>query len=576
MDKNAVALVLSEIGTLLELQGENRFKARAFLMAARAVEKLDRNLADLVRAGRLREVPGIGPATAAVVRELVETGTSRYYRDLRARTPSGMRELLAVPGLGARKVRELHEKLGIESIADLEVAAAEGRIAQLRGFGKRTQDRLAAGVDFVRGATGRRRLSQTLEPAGRVLGYLRALPVVRRVELAGEMRRWLETVSGIELVASAARADIAAVLDAFVAMPGMADGGRARDEAVSQLADGLALRIRCVGPAAFPTAWVLRTGSEAHLAELSAHAAGLGLRLENDGLYRGARRLSPRSEQAFYSALSLEWIAPELREGGGEVAAAAASELPRLVRYEDLRGCFHCHTTYSDGRSTMAELAERAAALGWRYLGIADHSQAAGYAGGLTPDELLRQHEEIDRWNEQHGQRVHVLKGVEADILSDGRVDYEQFGDRVLGSLDYVVASVHSGFRMDRAQMTARFLRALDNPHVSILGHLTGRLLLTREGYDVDIEAVVAAAAERGVAIEVNSDPFRMDLDWRYWRSARRLGARAAINPDAHSVRALDNVRLGTTFARKGWLAADDVVNAWSLEDALAFFRGRN
>jgi DNA polymerase (family 10) len=324
---------------------------------------------------------------------------------------------------------------------------------------------------------------------------------------------------------------------------------------------------------AFPSTWLLRTASDEHLHELARHAEDRGLRLDAEGLHRGTRRMSPRSEKALYAALQLSWIPPELREGTGEVAAAAGDALPRLVEFEDLHGCFHCHTTYSDGRSSVAELAVGARALGWRYLGIADHSQAAGYAGGLSPDEIVRQHEEIDRWNEEHGAELRVLKGVEADILSDGRVDYEQYGDRVLGSLDYVIASVHSGFRMDRRQMTARFLRALENPYVSILGHLTGRLLLTRDAYDVDVQTVVAAAAERGVAVEINADPFRMDLDWRYWRAAKRPGLRAAINPDAHSVRALENVRLGVTFARKAWLEAADVVNAWPLDGVRAFFR---
>lgn len=573
LDKHAVALVLSEIGTLLELQGENRFKARAFLMAARAVEKLDENLETLVRTGRIESVGGIGPATATVIRELVETGASRYFRDLRTRTPGGMRELLAVPGLGARKVRQLYEQLGIASIADLERAAAEGRIEALPGFGKRTQEKLALGAGFVRGATGRRRLSQALEPAGRVLGYLGSLPAVQRVELAGEIRRWLETVSGIDLVASARREDAVAVLDAFRAMPGMASGEREANEAYGRLADGFAVRLLCVPESAFGSAWLLRTGSAAHLSLLAEHAAARGVSFDADGITRQGKRSRPRSEEAFYEALGLDWIAPELREGADEISAAANGELPDLVRYEQIRGCFHCHTTYSDGRSTLVELAEGARARGWRYLGIADHSQAAGYAGGLSPDEILRQHEEIDRWNDEHGNEVRVLKGIEADILSDGRLDYEEHGDRVLGSLDYVIGSVHSGFGMPEAQMTRRVLRALQNPYLSILAHPTGRLLLTRDAYALDVDAVVDVAIERGIAVEINADPFRMDLDWRYWPRVRGQGIRCAINPDAHSVRALDNVSLGVTMARKAWLTAAEVVNAWELAEVSAFFR---
>ncbi len=573
MDKHAVALVLSEIGTLLELQGENRFKSRAFLMAARSVEKLDQDIIALVRTGRIETVRGIGPATARVIRELVVTGTSSYYHELRARTPYGVRELLAVPGLGAAKVRQLHQRLGIDSLAALERAAAEGRIEALPGFGKRMQEKLAQGVGFVRGATGRRRMSQALEPAGRLLGLLRQLPDVRRAELAGEARRWLETVSGLDYVASVASSKRAAVLDAFLGMPGLERGQRtSENEATVQLADGLTVRLQCVEPTAFPTAWLLRTGSEAHLAELRARAGPDGVRLGADGLMRDGMCLEPTSEAALYEALGLPWIAPELREGQGEVSAALEGRLPHLIEHRDLRGCFHCHTTYSDGRSTITELAQDARRRGWRYIGISDHSQAAGYAGGLSLDEIAAQHAEIDRWNDEHGSEVRVLKGIEADILSDGRLDYSEHGDGVLGSFDYVIGSVHSAFTLPRTQMTRRLLRALENPHLSILGHLTGRLLLTRDGYDLDVEAIANAAAAHGVAVEINADPFRMDLDWRYWRAARDSGVRAALNPDAHSVRALDNLELGITMARKGWLEAKDVVNAWDLDHVLGFF----
>lgn len=593
MNKHAVALVLAEIGTLLELQGEQRFKARAFLMAARAVEKLDRDVNALVRAGTIESIPGVGPVTARVIRELIESGTSRYYLELRERTPETLRELLAVPGLGARRVRELHEKLGIASIDDLERAAAEGRIADLRGFGERTQQKLALGAGFIRGATGRRRTSQALEPAGRILGHLRSLPDTKHVELAGELRRWLETVSGVDLVASVPRTGLDRVITAFLAMPGVAEGERDGDEATCRLGDGFAIRLLCVRPEHFATAWLLRTGSDAHLGELRAHASRLQRPATRrpaagrprgsvphlldvlDGLAVSEWRTLPKSEAGIYDALALPWIAPELREGNGEVAAAAAGELPLLIEPEQLQGCFHCHTTYSDGRSTVAELAEGARERGWRYVGIADHSQAAGYAGGLSLEDIARQHDEIDRWNDAHGAETRVLKGIEADILADGRLDYAEHGDRVLGTFDYVVASVHSGFSQPRAEMTRRILRALENPHVSILGHPTGRLLLTREPYALDVAAVLEAAASRGIAVEINADPFRMDLDWRWWLTARDYGARAVINPDAHSVRALDNVYLGTTMARKAWLRASDVVNAWDLDAVVTFFEAR-
>ena len=574
MDRHAIALVLEEIGTLLELQGENRFKSRAFLNAARAVERAEGDVAALARTGGLEGVAGIGPATANVIRELVATGTSPYLADLRARTPHGFRELLSVPGLGATKVRQLHQQLGIENVADLARAAAEGRIAGVRGFGPKMQEKIAHGVQFVRGGAGRRRLSRALESADRVVGQVRAIAGVKRAELGGELRRCFETVDGIDVVAAVDARRTRGVLDAFAAMPGASNGqviGEDRAQAV--LGDGLALRLRCVPAAAFGPAWIDSTGSDAHLEGLRIAGAITGVELHPHALRRGERTVNAPEEEDVYAALRLRWIPPELRESGrDEILAAADDRLPSLVEYGDVKGCFHCHTTASDGKATLDEMAQGARARGWRYLGIADHSQAAGYAGGLSPADIVRQHEAIDAWNESRGQELWIFKGIEADILADGTLDYATFGDAVLGTFDYVVGSVHSGFGMPRAQMTRRVLRALENPFITFLGHPTGRLLLIREGYAIDLEDVIAAAAERGVGIEINCDPHRMEMDWRHWREAREKGILTALNPDAHSVRELDNVRLGTTIARKGWLEAKDVVNTWELDEVRAHF----
>jgi DNA polymerase (family X) len=574
MDKHAVALVLEEIGTLLDLHGENRFKARAFQNAARAIERAADDLDALVRTGGIDAVPGVGPATAAVIRELVETGRSRYLADLRTRTPVGFRELLSVPGLGVGKVRQLHRELGIATVADLERAAAEGRIAQVKGFGEKMQQRIARGVQFVRGGAGRRRLSRALESADRVVGHVRALPGVDRAELGGELRRCVETVDGVDVVARATARATPRILDAFAALPGAAQGSVVSDDrAEAVLGDGLALRLRCVPAAAFAAAWIDSTGSEAHRDGLSVAAELAGLRLADDGLWRGTRRVGAANEEDVYAALSLAWVPPELRESGrAEILAAAEGGLPDLVHYEQLRGCFHCHTTASDGRDTLEQLAEGALERGWRYLGIADHSQAASYAGGLSLDEIARQHEAIDAWNDARGHELWLFKGIEADILSDGALDYADLGDAVLGRFDFVVGSVHSGFGMARAEMTKRVLRALENPFLTFLGHPTGRLLLIREGYAIDLDDVIAAAAEHDVAIEINADPHRMEMDWRYWKDACARGVVTAINPDAHSVCELDNVRLGTTVARKGWLEARHVVNTWELDEVQRYF----
>lgn len=574
MDRFAIALVLEEIGSLLELAGENRFKARAFTAAARALEQTEADVRALAREGRLQEIAGIGPATARVIADLVETGQSRYYAELRQRTPSGLRELLNVPGLGAQKIQQLHAALGIENARDLEEAVRSGQVAGVRGFGAKTQERIGRGLSFARESSGRRRLAQVLGSAARVHGHIAALEEVLAAEVAGEVRRRLEVVSALEIVTAAEPALCDVVLEAFRALPGTRRADLEREaEACVQLADGLLLRLWCVPRDSFATRLLFATGSATHLELLGERAAACGLRLDADGLYRGRERVPTPLESDIYDALELQYVPPELREDGTEVGMAADHALDTLVTLADLQGCFHCHTTASDGTASVAEMAEAALARGWRYLGIADHSPAAYYAGGLSREAIARQHEEIDDWNRRRGAELWLFKGIEADILPDGTVDLAESG--LLGGFDYVVASVHSQFRMSREQMTARVLRALDDPHVTMLGHATGRLLLHRDGYALDLDAVIERAAMRGVLIEINADPHRLDLDWRHWPKARAGGVRTAINPDAHSARGLDAVEYGVYMARKGGLAADDVLNAWPLERVRDHFEAR-
>lgn len=574
MDKHAIAAVLNEIGMLLELRGENPFRARAFYNAARAIEGLEGDVAALARSGELAKVKGFGPATAEVVRELVESGVSTAHRELREATPVGLLEVLEVPGLGAKRIHTLHKALGIESLDDLERAAADGRIAELSGFGKKTQEKILEGIAFLRSVAGRRRWPDAFGIAERVSELLASHPSVQRLEVAGALRRRLETVDAVELVAAAA--DPEAVLAAFEELPGVA--GVERDGAGSaraKLPEGVTVRLLCASPAAFPVVLARETGDDAHWAELVGRAAELGFELGEGGLSRDGAAVPLDDEVALYAVLELAYVPPELREGRGEVEAARVGELPRLVAYEDLRGCFHCHTTYSDGRATVQEMAQAARARGWRYLGIADHSQAAAYAGGLSPEEIRRQHDEIDAWNAEHGHELWIFKGIEADILPDGRLDYADRDEDVLASFDYVVASVHSSFGLDEAAQTERVLRAIENPYLTFLGHPTGRLLLSRRGYAINLDAIIDAAAERGVGIEINANPWRLDMDWRYWRAAKEKGVHTAINPDAHSTDGLDHVHYGVAVARKGWLGPDDVVNAWDLERVKRYLQGR-
>lgn len=574
MDKHAIAAVLNEIGTLMELQGQNPFRARAFYSAARAVESLDGDVAALARSGELAAVKGVGPATAEVARELVETGISTVHRELREATPDGLFDVLGVPGLGAKRIHTLHRELGIASLDDLERAARDGRIAALSGFGAKTQEKILEGVAFLRSMAGRRRWPEGNGIAEWVCEQLRGHPSIARLGVAGAVRRRLETVDGVELIAAAE--DAAAVLRAFEELPGVGSVEREGEGAARvRLSDGVWARLRCVAPGSFAAALAHATGSDEHWGALVAHAAGLGLELTDAALLRDGAPVDLADEAALYAALGLAYVPPELREGRGEVEAARAGALPRLVAYDDLRGCFHCHTTYSDGRASVREMAEAARARGWRYLGIADHSRAAAYAGGLSPDEIRRQHEEIDAWNEERGHELWLFKGIEADILPDGRLDYEDGDEEVLASFDYVVGSVHSSFGLSEAEQTKRVVRAVSNPYLTFLGHPTGRLLLSRRGFAIDLDAVIDAAAAHGAAIEINANPWRLDLDWRYWRAAREKGVRTAINPDAHDTDGLDHVRYGVAVARKGWLGAEDVVNAWDVEAVKGYFRRR-
>ena len=566
MDKHAIALVLDEIGTLLDLHGENSFKARAFQAAARAIERADDEVTALVRRGELESIAGIGPATAKVIRELVETGTAKFYLDLRARTPNGFYELLAVPRLGAKRIRILHEKLGIQSVSDLEQAARAGEIARLPGFGGRTQELLLEGINYVRGTLGRRRLAEALDVGPRLLGFVSAIPGVKNAELVGELRRRMETVDGIDIVAAVDDDARDTVINVFLELPGVMETGRSGDDgAFARLSDGFLLRLRCVSEHAFARAVVTATGSERHVDALRKWAR------ENN---RALDEIDAEDEADLYHELSLQYIEPELRESGDEIEIAATHELPELVTYEDLRGCFHCHTVYSDGRHTVEEMARAAQERGWRYLGIADHSKNAGYAGGLSADEIRRQHDEIDEWNASHGKKLWVFKGIEADILTDGRLDYEDEPD-VLASFDFTVGSIHSSFNLPEKAQTDRIIRAMQNPALTFLGHATGRLLLSRAGYKIDVEQVFAAAIEKGVAVEINSDPHRLDLSWQYWRRGKQLGVRTAINPDAHSTRSLGVVEYGVCMARKGWLENSDVVNTWTLPAVKKFLRQR-
>lgn len=570
MDSRTAAHVLAQIGGLMELHGEDRFKSRAYHVAARAVLGTDTDdITPLYKSGELRKLPGVGAATFSVLKDLVETGDSSYFERLRENTPEGLLEMLRVPGMGTAKIRLIHEGLGVDTLQQLEEAARDGRLAKLPRFGPKTAEKILRGIGFLKETGALLLFPHAFAEAQRVLAGVRRHPDVVRAEIAGSVRRRREVIADIDIVA-ACSADPAAVAASFAHAPGVRSVVGAGQASVAiKYVDGTRLDLHCVEPAAFAVALWRGTGSTAHVAAVLAELEKKGLSLHGDVLRHNGDTLPVAEESELLAAAGLAFIEPELREARGEVEAAAAGTLPSLVEPGDIQGVLHCHSQYSDGGATIAEMAEAARERGWKYLGVSDHSVSAFYAGGLKPDAIKRQHDEIDQLNSRTKDFV-VLKGIEADILADGRVDYDQ---HVLDSFDYVIGSVHSRFSMSGAEMTERVLRALDDPHLTILGHPTGRLLLTREPYQLDMSAVIEKAAERGVVLELNADPHRLDLDWTYCHDAKKRGVRIEIGPDAHSTHGLDNVELGIAIARKGWLEKSDVLNCGSAADVVAHAR---
>jgi DNA polymerase (family X) len=569
VEKRDVVRTLEEISVLLELKGENPFKVRAYENAARALEGLTEDLETVVSEGRLTEFRGIGEHIAQRITELWKTGRMRFYDDLADATPPGYLEMIRVPGLGAKKVRALGETLHIASIARLKKAAEEGRIRDLPGFGAQSEKKILEGIGVLEKGAGRYLAVQVRPLAEELLAKLRGLPAVSTAELGGSLRRWLETVKDVDLLAATTKP--AEVTKRFLEwVPDATLIGSGDTKTSIRLPDGLAIDLRLVTPRQFPYALHYFTGSVAHNVKIRARALDRGMSL-NEYELSGRRHAPIRDEADLFRVLGLPFIQPELREDRGEIEAAEADGLPALIGLEDMKGILHCHTTASDGRATLEEMAEAAARWGASYLGIADHSQAARYAGGLDEAALRRQRAEIDRWNAEH-RKLPILHGSEVDILPDGSLD---FPDRVLAQLDFVVASVHSNFTMSEEAMTKRVCTALRNKHVDILAHPTGRLLLERDGYRIRLPEVFRTAASEGVVIEINANPHRLDLDWREIRAAHTAGLSFAVNPDAHDTSGYDHIRYGIGVARKGWLTKRDVVNTLSAEALLRRFRGR-
>jgi DNA polymerase (family 10) len=571
MDRPAVAQVLDQIASYLELQGENPFRIRAFRTAAKAVLSLPAEPAEALADGSLAATRGIGAATVAIVKELLDTGRSDVLERLREEVSPGLVEMMGIAGLGVARIRTIHDRLGINTLADLEGAARDGRLAALPGFGVRTADNVLKGIGFLRTAQGLRLSHHAAEEAESLRTALERVPGVVRAIVAGEVRRRSEVVRELVLVLVA---DVPAseVFFAIGQLPGLREiAGEDERRVTLRSAGGMAARIIVTPAVNLGAVLVQATGSEAHLGRLARYAATRGFTLDAAALWKGSTFVPTPDEASLYRALDLVPIPPELREGGNEIERAAAGPFPPLLERADLRGFLHCHTSWSDGNLTIEELALACRESGYTYVGLTDHSKSAGYAGGLSVDSLHLQWAEIDRVNASL-KGIRVLKGVESDILADGQLDYDE---ATLAGFDFVIGSIHGRFAMTEAEMTARILRALDSPSLTILGHPTGRLLLSRKAYPLDLESVFAKAARNGVALEINADPHRLDLDWRTLARAREVGVMISIGADAHSRAGMEYMEYGVGIARKGGLGPRDVLNTRPVEEFLGFARAR-
>lgn len=544
-----IAMLLREYAQRSALRGGNPYRAKAYSRAADSLTALAVPIERLIEEDRLTEIPGVGDAIADIIIKLHRTGTHPSLEKLRQEVPAGVLELLSVPGLRPEKVLRLYKDLGVTSLAELEEAAKEDRIKKAKGLGSALQTKILQNLAIAKSGEGRLHLHRAAALLNHAKDSLqKARPELKRLTIAGDFRRGCELVADLAIVAEAPRSG---------SEPHVVDSG--------------GLQVHLADRKHFGAALLHATGSAAHLEQLRALAEKKKMRLEQDGLRKG-RSVIASAEEDIYRALGLPFIEPELREGRGEIERALKGKLANLVTDQDLRGIVHCHTDASDGTETLETMAKATLKRGFEYFGVADHSKSAHYAGGLSLEQIKKQHQEADRLNKKFGKDFRILKGIESDILADGALDYP---DDVLESFDFVVASIHGRFKLDRKAQTERLLRAIASPYTTIIGHMTGRQLQRRPGYEIDVEKVLRSCAKHDVAVEINAHPWRLDLDWRWHQAALEYGCMMSINPDAHSVAELDHMHWGVEMARKGSVPADRVLNAMPLSDITRYLRQR-
>lgn len=562
--KKDVAKVLNEIGTMMELKGENPFKARAYYNGARTVETLTEDIKSLVESGEISNVKGIGEALSQKITELVTTGELEYYRELKAEIPEGLFQILEIPGVGPKKAKKMWDELDITTVGELEYACQENRLVDLEGFGAKTQQKILDGISFIKKYQERWLIDDVDEAAEPLLEFVKNHDKVIQAALGGSLRRRFETVKDVDIVASCADEDRKQIMREFTELESVDTIiGSGETKTSLRLESGINADLRLVSDEQFPCALHHFTGSKEHNTAMRSLAKSMDMKMNEYGLFRNKDELVECTDEVeIFEALGLAYIPPELRENTGEIEFAKDAEIPELLQMEDIQGVFHVHTHYSDGVPGIREWVEYCVGQGYEYLGITDHSQSAFYANGLTPDRVQEQWDEMAEVQEEFPDFT-LFRGIESDILPDGSLDYE---DDILAQFDFVIASVHSNFNLKPEKQTARLIKAVRNKYTTFLGHPTGRLLLARDEYDVDLPAVIEAAGETGTFIEINANPRRLDLDWRFGKFAKEHGVKTSINPDAHSLDMLGDIKYGVGIARKGWFTKDDVVNAQDAE----------
>jgi len=566
MQKKPVSDILENIAMLLEIKGENPFKSRAYYNAAKALSGIT-NLEELVKEKRLREIKGIGEALSQKIEEYSKTGTMAYYEELTRAVPESLLELMQIPNLGPKKIKVLYDELEITNIGELEYACKENRLIHLTGFGEKTQENVLKGIEFFKRHKGEFLFGDVYQEAERIRQRLSTIVDPICAEVCGSIRRRKEVVRDMDILVAAENHE--KITSFFVSMPEVDQVLVTGETKTSvRMKSGIEADLRVVTRQEFPYALVYFTGSKEHNVRLRGIAKKKGWKLNEYGIFDGDNLVICKSEEEIYRALGLPYIPPELREDSGEIEAAEQDMLPSLIQHEDIRGIFHVHTDFSDGVDSLERMVEAAQKFGFSYIGVSDHSKTAYYAGGLKHDAILRQWEMIDTLNKKNS-TFRIFKGIESDILSDGSLDYD---DSILEGFDFVIASVHSGFTMKKDDMEERILKAMKNPYTTILGHPTGRLLLSRDGYQVDMMRIIDCAAQNHVILELNASPYRLDIDWRYLKYAKDKGVMISINPDAHAVAGLEEVFFGVNIARKGWQESKDILNTRDVNDIKEIF----